>query len=277
MAKSGFRNQMKYYTIHPPLALQPYVRCFWVLEHEFGPNEESYVYRSVADGCVEMVFHYQSAFDELLTDGTAESWLSGMHFQSRKYRRFETRQSFGIFGAYIYPFVVPILCNVPSEKTSDEMLSLDIFLGPEGSELEERIMLARCNHERAEILSAWLQKRLLTIKNKDVPIAAAVRHVIHSAEINTVGQLAARFNLSERQFNRKFKEFAGFSPKMYMRLTRLNRAIKQQITDKPLSQVAYECGYYDQSHFIHEVKEFTGYHPSFYFSGKAEGTEWLYI
>ena len=101
--------------------------------------------------------------------------------------------------------------------------------------------------------------------------------MICSAETNTVEQLAARFNLSERQFNRKFKEYAGFSPKMYMRLTRLNKAIKQQAANKPLSRIAYECGYYDQSHFIHDVKTFTGYHPSFYFSGKAEGTEWMYV
>ncbi|MGN6395721.1 MAG: helix-turn-helix domain-containing protein [Mucilaginibacter sp.] len=268
---------MKYYTIQPPVALQPYVRCFWVLEHEFAPGEESYIYRSVADGCVEMVFHYQSAFNELVFEGAAQTWLSGMHFQSQKYRRFETRQSFGIFGAYIYPFAVPMLFNVASDATSNEMLSLDIFLGPEGSELEEKMMLAGCNHKRAEILSEWLQKRLVTIKNKDVTIAAAIKHVIHSAEIRTVEQLASCFNMSERQFNRKFKEYAGFSPKMYMRLTRLNKAIKQQVASKPLGQVAYECGYYDQSHFIHEVKEFTGYHPSFYFSGKAEGTEWLYI
>ncbi|MES2111954.1 MAG: helix-turn-helix domain-containing protein [Bacteroidota bacterium] len=268
---------MNYYTIQPPLALQPYVRCFWVLEHELGADEDSYVYRSVADGCVEMVFHYQSAFDELVTDGVAHNWLSGMHFQSSKFRRFETRQSFGIFGAYIYPFAVPVLFNIPSAETSNEMLGLDVFLGREGSELEEKMMLADCNYKRAEILSEWLQKRLLNIKNKDVAIATAVKHVIHSAKISTVEQLASRFNLSERQFNRKFKEYAGFSPKMYMRLTRLNKAIKQQVTDKPLGQVAYECGYYDQSHFIHELKEFTGYHPSFYFSGKAEGTEWLYI
>jgi len=268
---------MKYFTIQPPIALQHYVRCFWVLEHEFGPDESSYVYRSIADGCVEMVFHYQSTFDELITDGLPHNWLSGMHFQSSQYRRFETQQSFGIFGAYIYPFAIPLLFGIPSEKTSNEMLGLDIFLGSEGRELEEKMMLAGCNNKRAEILSDYLQKRLLKIKNKDIIIATAVKHVICSAETNTVEQLAARFNLSERQFNRKFKEYAGFSPKMYMRLTRLNKAIKQQAANKPLSRIAYECGYYDQSHFIHDVKTFTGYHPSFYFSGKAEGTEWMYV
>src|SRR3569833_1311081 len=102
---------MKYFTIQPPLALQPYVRCFWVLEYEFGPDENSYVYRSIADGSVEMVFHYQRAFEELVTDGSPHNWLSGMHFQSSQFRRFETRQGFCIFGAYIYPIAIPLLFN----------------------------------------------------------------------------------------------------------------------------------------------------------------------
>ncbi|HTD40430.1 MAG TPA: helix-turn-helix domain-containing protein, partial [Mucilaginibacter sp.] len=76
---------------------------------------------------------------------------------------------------------------------------------------------------------------------------------------------------------RKFKIYSGFSPKMYLRLTRLQNALKQYGHDKTLTQIAYECGYYDQSHFIHDVKAFTGYHPGFYFSGNAEGTEYRNI
>jgi AraC-like DNA-binding protein len=268
---------MNYYTIPPPLSLSPYVRCFWVLEHDLGADEESYVYRSVADGCVEMVFHYQAAFDEIITDGPAHNWQSGIHFQSNTYRRFETKQSFGIFGAYIYPFAVPYFFNVPSERTSNEMLDLHAFLGNDGKELEEKIMTAPCNNKRAEILSTFLEKRLQNARLKDDTIATSIKHVIHSSGINSVEQLAYKFNLSTRQFDRKFKEYAGFSPKMYIRLVRLSNALKQQKSDKSLSQIAYECGYYDQSHFIRDVKAFTGYQPGFYFSGKAEGTEYLYV
>lgn len=43
---------------------------------------------------------------------------------------------------------------------------------------------------------------------------------------------------------------------------------------KSLTDIAYDCGYYDQSHFINDFKEFSGYHPSQYFSGQTEGTTW---
>jgi transcriptional regulator GlxA family with amidase domain len=112
---------------------------------------------------------------------------------------------------------------------------------------------------------------------KDDAIVTAITYVIHSKQIATIEQLAYRFNLSTRQFDRKFKAYAGFSPKTYLRLVRLSNALKQNKNNKSLTQIALECGYYDQSHFIHDVKAFTGYHPGFYFSGKAEGTEYLYV
>jgi AraC-like DNA-binding protein len=268
---------MRYFTIPPPDSLKPFVRCFWVLEHDFGEGENSYIYRSIADSCVEMVFHYRAQFNELGYTGQPRNWLSGIHFQTDRYTRFEANESFGIFGVYIYPFAVPWLFKIPSEKTSNELLGLDTFFGFNGRELEERIMLALDNEARVKILTKFLENCLLGARLRDNTIAVAIKHVIHSKQFSTVSDLADTFNLSLRQFDRKFKEYAGFSPKTYLRLVRLNNAIKRHKSDKSLTQIAYECGYYDQSHFIHDVKAFTGYHPTFYFSGKAEGTEYLYI
>jgi len=268
---------MKYATIPPPDSLKPFVRCFWVLEHDFGEGESSYVYRSIADSCVEMVFHYRAGFNELDYTGQPRNWLSGIHFQTDRYTRFEAKESFGIFGVYIYPFAVPLLFDVPSEKTSNELLDLDTFFGCAGRELEERMMVASNNETRVIILSKFLEKCLSRARLRDNTITTAIKYVIHSKQIRSVSELAETFNFSTRQFDRKFKEYAGFSPKTYLRLVRLNNAIKGHKTNKSLTQIAYECGYYDQSHFIHDVKAFTGYHPGFYFSGKAEGTEYLYV
>ncbi len=267
---------MQYYTIQPAEHLKPFVRCFWVLEHEFGEEEQTYIYRSIADSCVEIVFHYRAAFNELVSAGQPRNWLSGVHFQADRFTRFETNTSFGIFGVYLYPFAIPWLFNVPADETSNEMLSLDTFAGTEGRELEEKIMLASDNAARVELLSAYLEKKLLKIRSKHDVIPLAVTQIIHSRKLYTVGGLAYDFNLSTRQFDRKFKEYAGFSPKTFLRLVRLSDAVKQHNSNKSLTQIAYECGYYDQSHFIRDVKAFTGYHPGFYFSGKAEGTEYLY-
>lgn len=266
---------MNYYTIPPPENLKPYVRCFWVLTHDLAVNEPAYVYRSVADGCVEMVFHYQGDFAEIVNEQHESGWKAGLHFQSGVYRRFITTQNFGIFGAYVYPYAIPQLLNMPSSEVTGEMLDVKELFGADGHRLEEEMMLSIDNDSRTKILSAFLEKRLQFSFAKDPHIITAIHQVInYTQNMGTVDALANRFALSTRQFNRKFKEYAGFSPKMYLRLMRLRNALNEYGSNKSLTQIALDCGYYDQSHFIHDVKAFTGYHPGYYFSGRAEGQEY---
>ena len=40
------------------------------------------------------------------------------------------------------------------------------------------------------------------------------------------------------------------------------------------TDIAHNCGYYDQSHFIHDFRAFSGQHPLKYFSGVSGATEW---
>jgi transcriptional regulator GlxA family with amidase domain len=86
---------------------------------------------------------------------------------------------------------------------------------------------------------------------------------------------ADNYCLSLRQFQRRFKELSGFPPKLYARIIRFGAAMQRYGNNfRSLTDIAYECGYYDQSHFIHDFKEFSGYHPKQYFSGRTEGIEW---
>jgi len=87
--------------------------------------------------------------------------------------------------------------------------------------------------------------------------------------------LANDYFLSERQFERQFRKFSGFSPKLFSRIVRFQSALTQYgNNEKSLTEIALETGYYDQSHFIHDFKEFSGYHPKQYFSGNSGAIEW---
>jgi AraC-like DNA-binding protein len=184
---------------------------------------------------------------------------------------FITRQSFGIFGAYIYPFAVPRFFGMPSSETSNLTLDYDTFLGQPGRELEEQIMLANNNTHRADILSNFFTNRLHNYQPTNHRITTAIHQVIHAHQNQTVAQLANTFNLSVRQFDRQFKTYAGFNPKTYLRLIRLHQAIEQYSLHKTLTQIALDCGYYDQSHFIHDVKAFYRVSPRTLFFGERRG------
>ncbi|SKB58912.1 helix-turn-helix domain-containing protein [Dyadobacter psychrophilus] len=263
---------MKYFTIPPSTALAKYVRFFWVLEHEVGSGQP-YIHRTMADGCAELIFHYKGRFDEFVTaDKTEPSFHSGIHGQSQTFRRFIIHEDFGIFGVYLYPFAIPVLFGMPSTELTGQMPDLHTFLGNQAVGLEERMMLAADHMERVAIISSFLESLLAKTRTIEPAVFSVINQIIQNKGLTNVQELAAQSFLSTRQFERKFKEFSGFSPKLYLRIARFHAALDAYgDKEKSLTEIAYECGYYDQSHFIHDFKSFSGQHPRFYFSGRSEG------
>lgn len=131
---------MKYIVIPPAQNLTGYVRFFWVLEG--NQTEKTYVHRSMANSCTELLFHYKGTFSERdKSNNESPSFLSGIHSHTYKYRRFITNESFGIFGAYLYPFAARQLLNLSPVELANEMPDLHSALGNTGNELEEKIIL----------------------------------------------------------------------------------------------------------------------------------------
>jgi len=263
---------MKYYTIPPPPSLSHFVRFFWVLESD----DAGYIHRSMAQVCTEMIFHYNGIFDELLDDNRSEqSFAAGIQPQCDRIRRFSIRRQFGIFGVYLYPYTLPLVCRTTATELTNHMLDIDIIFGKEGKELREKMLLAKSNQHRVHIIAGFLLEKLKDHRIQQNGIATAIRFVMESNGRLKVEDLADRFAMSERHFERKFKELAGFTPKRFSRIARFQAVMNNYGNPgKSLLDIAHECGYYDQSHFIHEFKQFSGHHPKAYFHKHAEGTEW---
>jgi len=265
---------MRYLTIPPSPKLAPYVRMFWVYEGE-ASEQKPYVYRGYADGCTEMVFHYRGVYDQLIDGKQVGSLAAGIQGQASRYSRFIVDRDWGIFGCYLYPFALPKLFALPATDFTDSLTGFGSVLGREGIELEELMLTAADNLDRVAILTDFLERRLCDVRTEEPLVFAAIGHIINTRGLVNVRELAREYFLSNRQFERKFKEFAGFSPKTYSRIIRFQAALKEYGSNKSLTDIAHDCGYYDQSHFINDFKEFTGYKPKIYFSGQAEGSEYL--
>ena len=62
-------------------------------------------------------------------------------------------------------------------------------------------------------------------------------------------ELAQNLNLSKFQFLRQFKQSMGMTPHAYLKRVRLEYAKKALMKGGNLSDVAYQVGFFDQSHF----------------------------
>lgn len=262
---------MKYQTIPPPAHLSDFVRCFWVLE-----SDTAYTHYGMADVCPEMLFHYNGQFDEVLKNGRKEkSFTAGVHGQSSITRTCHINRGFGIFGVYLYPQAIPLLFGLPATEITNQMPDLGALLAADGRVLEEQMAEAEGTGERVRIITSFIERKLASNRTEQPPLFFSVRHILENKEILKVKHLAEKYFLSERQFERKFKHLAGFSPKLFSRIARFQSATAWYGAGIPsLSAIAYECGYYDQSHFIRDFKVFSGHNPRQFFSGNSEATAW---
>lgn len=97
---------------------------------------------------------------------------------------------------------------------------------------------------------AWLPPLLHAFPWVDaVPLASAAR-------------LAA---LHPAQFARSFREHVGMTPGRYRRRERIRAASRMLLgSSAPLSAIAHECGFSDQSHFTNVFRETAGISPQRY-------------
>ncbi len=264
---------MVYKTFLPPPDLAPYIRFYWFMESDACQNEP-FVYRAMAESCPGLIYHYKATFKDITTS-TAHSFPHSIfHGQSSKTYRFCTHQNFGIFGVYLYPFAIPWLCNMPATALSNQMPHLVDVLGNQGKILEEKIIQASGIEDRINIMNAFFAQKLRQSPSKLNPISKSINYLIKNNGNVPIKELAEKFAFSTRQFERKFKDFAGFNPKLFARIIRFQSTTNHYGNqDLSLTSLSHQCGYYDQSHFIHEFKLFSGYHPKTFFKGRTEGIE----
>jgi len=87
----------------------------------------------------------------------------------------------------------------------------------------------------------------------------------------SIENLASETCLSRKQFERKFSELIGITPKQYLKTIRLQYSLflKSRKRKLNITDLAYEVGYYDQAHFINDFKSQTGYTPKQYFDNNS--------
>ncbi len=92
----------------------------------------------------------------------------------------------------------------------------------------------------------------------------ALKSAIEAAQgLVRVDELCAGAGLSVRQVDRLFREHLGVPPKTFARIARFQNAITRLKGDPgcTLAEVAAQCGYYDQSHLVHDFRRFAGAAP----------------
>ena len=177
--------------------------------------------------------------------------LGVMHFQEGPWDTIQV---------ILRPHTLKSLLGINASTLTDGMMELSKFAG---KDIDEQLIEAENAQERVNILTNFLLAQHKLARERDVFVEDALRFIHDEVGTITKTSLLERFSISARQFDRRFTQTVGMSIQTYIRIKRFNEAIRLMKTGKyeRLIDIAYALNFYDQSHFIHDLKEFTGIKP----------------
>lgn len=244
----------------PCVSLRPYVRQFWILELDdplaFGPPE-----RIVPDGLVEVVFHYRAP---LLCRYDGERFerqpRSVAVSQTRRFLEIRPERETGFLSVRFQPWGAYHFFANPVSEIADRQTPTEALWADAATELEERLAEARGDRERVELVESFLLARLDRHRKTDVE--PLVREAWRWQGRISVAGLCRSLGVGERTLQRTTAAALGTTPKRLLRLTRfLSACSLLRAGNAAQTEVGLACGYYDQSHFIAELREFSGMTP----------------
>lgn len=247
---------MHYTQIIPPDRIKQWVRFFWVFE---GAGDAAHVLNPLADGCPGIILQHPSdgRFHDAERHVVPEILLYG---QTINCSPLYLSGKFNTFGVCFNPSSLNSLFRINASELTDSCTDFTLMV----DDLREPLANSASPVEKADIFS----ERMWKIIKKRVPVSDpstdfAVRRIVESRGNVEMRSLQKELKLSERGLQRKFNQHVGISPKMFSRVCQFQASLTQlrKSDFQNLSDIAFDNGYSDQSHFIRSFREFAGFSP----------------
>lgn len=233
------------------------------------PEGEEHIQRIVPNGLTELTFYLNSRPKSMDTrkNITENTILSG-HLKS--YYDISVTGNLSMFSVSFRPFGVRMFLNIPANELYDINVPLRYLISDMADRLEDQLLEAGCFSEKVAIIESFLAFRLAgSIAAYDLKrIENSVNLITSAKGAIQVDNLSDAACLSRKQFERIFTNYIGTSPKQFLKTVRFQSSlqIKHLNPEMPLTELAYSCGYYDQSHMINDFRSLSGKTPGQYFA-----------
>ncbi|WP_026308946.1 helix-turn-helix transcriptional regulator [Spirosoma spitsbergense] len=270
---------MFYRKFNPSAHLTPFVACYFVWESQDIAPKPLRI-ESPPSGYASMVFNFGDAYQ--VENSKHESLMTPAMFltgQATQSYSLNLSGRIGMVGIVFKPAGMSSLFGLPMYEFTDERVDLTDVLGKSLTNVQGPILEAGNPVERVQLLEQFLLRQLAKKNPSFDRTDYTANLIVERKGVVNVSELMDDLYVCRRQFERQFLQKVGISPKYYARVRRVGHLCAQlasqrwQIND--WHELIYQCGYYDQSHFIREFTQFTGKRPSLYVKDNQELTRFL--
>jgi len=266
-----------HFVAHAPEApLDRYIQSMFHYS-DFIPDHS--IERVVPDGGIYLIFELDGYTRHLFDVKTHEpthtftrAWVSGMQ---KKYMAISAHENSEMFVVQFHPGGASPFLRVPASTLNNQVVPAETVFGDSVFALHEALRAANSDAAMFDRATEFLMEHA---QFDDSPARALVDDMVDAIRVNAGAHLkdiVATSGYSQKQAIHHFKNQVGLNPKAFQRIVRFGEilaAIKEKETVS-WSQIAADCAYYDQSHFIREFKVFCGYSPKKFLTEQEDHPE----
>ncbi len=253
--------------VKPSGILDQFISRYHIIETDypidFLPKHRIYTY-----GSIVLVFHYNNPSLFQKRNGLPyiepKTVICG---QQTNYYDLGLAGKTGMIFIVFKPFGAGVFFKIPMNEIKNENIALEYIIKNKALEIENKLQTAKSIHQRIELIEDFLLKKLIQNYKSHKQISTAFKTINNYEGQISIRTLAEISCLSIKQFERKFSEFIGLNPKQYLRIVRFQNVLQKKKNNchRSYTSLSFDCGYYDQAHFIHDFKTITDLSPKEFF------------
>lgn len=246
--------------LSPSSILAPYIKNYSVITIENDLDNEVFY----PSGYVDMVINLGGAAATIINGKKKDTPAIELLGHLTLPARLSVAKGTMVLIARIYPYAGALFFSNPLQEFTNYATDLHDVGTNTTNELYDKLMHAATISDKINVLEAYFLQQLHK-NEKQLKKVAMIKHLCHlSVNDNNfdLSSLVKHVGVSERYVQRLYTDHVGISPASVVAVTKFNKALHlMRSTQMSLTHIAYECGYYDQAHFIRSFKKFTGVAP----------------
>ncbi|CAG5080547.1 helix-turn-helix domain-containing protein [Parvicella tangerina] len=249
--------EWEYQEVKPKGTLSEYIECIWWENFHEGSKSQRHHYL-VPDKSIELIFT-SSTIQRFKQEQKKATQNKSQVCGIRTIPQICVLNESPIIGVRFLPRTFYSLCQVDIRNTVDNCLVPSEIFGESIITLEQDIYKSPSQNNRIKLIENYFENYIeKNSKERDPHFEELISLIEQSKGLSLISDLAQKVELSLKTTERKFKQKLGVTPKMYSRLVRFTSYFMKNATS---GEYIGRFDFYDQAHFIKEVKNFTGLSP----------------
>lgn len=262
----------------PPLS--QFVENIWLVE---GHTADYTREKILPDGAIELIIDLDTEPKAIFEGEASESfrtvkkaWISG---ERTRYLVIGAARNQSMVGIRFRPGGAYPFFSFPICELTESVTELDLIWGSLVDEIRDELGGVESPEERLPRLELFLLRQARRSLDSNGLIMFAINQLQHSPQFLAIRDLANTIGITQKHLISQFEKVVGLRPKTFARVCKFQKVVNllEQQQEFEWVDIATECGYYDQAHFIHEFQAFSGLNPSAYLTRRGDYLNYIPI